>query len=667
MIVTARSLVNLSLPEVQCALNPWPEPLTLEFEDGQTVEMLHNEVLYTWFFWEFHRKYPAMKVKSNHTVNYVLKGSDLNSSTLGSLLSIIYDDCVTQYNLTDPFMKDAPTKLIYEITNAVHVHVSRMAEAFLQTVDILDFIEIDDHPTIRDIKDTVQENPESVKRAYDAIDHILLHDPSLDNNRLVRAYRSKTVNRSQVMQCIGIRGFMTEVDGFILPKMNRLNYTTGMHNLYCFIGDTRGAAKSLYFSEAPLQDAEYFARRLQLLAMSVEKIHHGDCGSTRYLHWRVNGPTVNEKGDTLFQGDLKFMVGKYYLDEATGELKAIKGNEKHLNNTVIKLRSPIFCNHHDPHKICEVCFGELSKNVSPYSNLGHLCAATMTQQTSQSVLSVKHLDASASSTAILLSELNRNYFEVHQKTNSYMLKPAYKSMMPKLIVCRDDAIGLTDIFHVEKVENLNPNRISSVECVTFSYLEKGVEVSMPLYINQGNRRAVMSVDFLKYLKTHSWSTDARNNFVFDLSGWDFNVPIFKIPDVEYSFSDHSHQVAQLIESNMKNISDRMNPHSPVATLQELFALVNAKLDVNLVALEVIVYANMIGGKNDWSLSRHHDEPVLGVSDMVIKNRSLGAGYAYERQVDLIVDPASFMVTDRPDHVMDVFIDPQTVVNHYRNG
>jgi hypothetical protein len=133
--------------------------------------------------------------------------------------------------------------------------------------------------------------------------------------------------------------------------------------------------------------------------------------------------------------------------------------------------------------------------------------------------------------------------------------------------------------------------------------------------------------------------------------------------MEYSYSDHSHQIAKVIESNMSMITERSNPHSPIYTLQELFNLVNNKLNVNIAALETIVYSLTIADKDDFRLGRNSDNAVLGVADMIIKKRSLSVAYGYEDQYKIIINPMSFYPEGRIDSVMDLFIKPKEVVEH----
>ncbi len=657
-VLIVRDLVNSPIEVIKNL----PPMVRIRFEDGVELDARKKSVHYTWYFWEMHRRF-NLAVTSEHFVDSVLKGKALSNSTHIRLLEKLYNDLMATGGYPTPESKEPILALIYEITNTVYNELSKESEPHVSSINILDFLQVMDHPQIKHVVDNTEPNNESISKTYKETMRVISEDQSLANNPLVKAIRADLVSINQVLQCITVRGFLAEVDGSILSKPVLSNYAKGMNTLYDYTADSRSAARSLYFSEAPLEDAEYFARRLQLLAMTVERIHYTDCGSQRYINWRVAPPSNDDKG--VYQGDLAFMAGKYYLDEETGKLKVITHNDSALHGKVLKLRSVLFCQHPDAHGVCEVCFGTLAHNISRYANLGHLCAATMTQQTSQSVLSTKHLLASSVSANIVLTDLSRQFLDVNAAKNSYLVRKEMKKKNVKIVVNREEVTGLIDILDIDDVANINPSRVSYIEYIEVHYKDKGEDFAIPLQVNQANRRAVLTTEFLQYLKVNGWQIDSKNNFMFDLKDWNFELPMLKLPDMEYSFSDHSHQIAKVIESRMSDISERLAPNSPVATLQEVFSLVNSKLNVNLAALEVIIYAMMTASKDDYALSRNKPNPVLGVASLVIRNRSLGAVYPYQGQTPTIVSPRSFFKLDRSDSVLDAFITPKEVVDHYK--
>lgn len=661
MLLHVRDYLRMSFDDVL----ELPDSVTMVFDDNTEITTSIRRVAYMYHAFDMFRAYPDILILPKHWIDVILNGSPLTSSTHIKILEVMYQDIVAQYKFELPVEREPLWKLIYECTNQIYNAITQQAEAYVASIDVLDFVQIVEHPPVIQAVEQVTGSENSIAQCYDDVVRILKTDPALDHNAVAEAVRADMVSIGQVLQCVSPRGRLTEVDGTILSQPVLSNYTKGLNSLYEFVADSRPAAKSLYFSDAKLQDAEYFARRLQLLCMIVEKIEYKDCGSTRTVDWHVMPPSYNEAGQKTYPGDLVFMLGKYYYD-GSNQLKVITHDDPELYDTVIKLRSVLYCELPNPHHVCEVCFGRLSKNVSRFANLGHLCAATMTEQSTQSVLSTKHLDRSSVGTTITLNEVSAQYFEIDHTGMLYYMNKSLQSKSVKLIMNRDSAIGLVDILHIDDLDTLNPVRVSSVECLEIVVRDKNVETAMMIYVSQGNKKVMMTIEFLKHLKTHRWEMDSKSNFIFDLRDWDFSKPIFKLPEMEYSYSDHSNMIAKVIESNMKNIADRETPYSPVSTLQELFSLVNTKINVNIAALEVIIYATMVKAPGEFALGRNVDNPVLGVADQVIKGRSLGTAYSYEDTARELVNPKNFFRLDRQDSKFDVFLCPQEYVDAHPN-
>jgi hypothetical protein len=638
----------------------------LEFDDGEVITSTNKKTYYSSYFWIFHKEYPGVPLTKAHHVDAVLKGQPLNSSTHIKLLQRVSEDVIAVHQLLLPQQKEHVLSLIYLITNRIHNEVAQKAEDSVVTIDLLDFIEVAGHPQVRMAVDEIPKDVHSknmiIDRNYDKIMGLVKSHPDFTQNNLARAVRSNVVNANQVKQCIAYRGFPTEVDGKILNEPILSNFVYGNNRLYDYVAESRSAAKSHYFAEAPLEKAEYFSRRLQLLTMVIERIVYRDCGSQRYVEWIVSPPRQDETGKTTYPGDLKFMMGKYYLDPEDGKtLKEIKGDESYLYNKLIRMRSVLYCEEKDPHAICSTCFGAMSQNVSAYVNIGHLCAASMTQQTSQSVLSTKHLDASSRSTDIVLGDLARRYLTTTDSKSAFLIKKEFRDKKVRLIVDREQAAGLSDVMMLDDLRHLSLGRISAIEEIDFRFEQNGKEETITIRMEQEKRKAIFTLEFLYYLKQHRWEIDEKGNFVFDLKDWNFDEPPMMLPDMEYSFSDHSEQIANMIESSMVNITERSKPESPAKTLQELFTKVNDKLNVNIAQLEVILAAVMVPHQGSYGLGRGKPNAVLGVANQLIKNRSLSNAYAFQDQVETILAPKNFYMEGRPDSPFDVFITPFEVL------
>lgn len=647
------------------------------FDDGEVIESKGREILYSSYFWDMIRRYPNTPILKRHHVKSIIKDGYLNKETHIRLLNSIYWDVAETYQMHTPHERDQLTEFVYQLTNNAYNDLTCRLEAYVVGLDLLDFLEVDQDPEINQALAVVEPSEESINQTYKVILNRLTKSEDFKNNPLAFATRSGMVNKNQVVQCVGPRGYVTEVDGYIMRVPILRGFFRGMRSVYNATAESHSAGKALFYAEAPLQDGEYFSRRLQLMTVAIEKIiwnaigtNHNtslsgeyDCGSKDYLSWRVKGPETHH-GDIVYPGDLKFLSGKYYLDPETQELKSIGKNDQHLIGKTLKIRTVLGCNHKDKHSVCSVCFGRMAHNVSPYANIGHLAAATMTQQTTQSILSTKHLVASSSSETIYLPEQANKIFSINEKDAMFFIKPEWKDKPLQITVTADEAYGLNDLEIMGDLVNVNPLRVSAIEMIEVKYHEGKTPRQLLVNTNFHGCRAILTSEFLNYLKIHNWETDPNGNFIFTFQHWDFNKPIILVPQKEYSYSRHAAEISAVIESRLKDITDRNHPDSPKSTLMELFDLVNSKLNVNIVCLEIIIYSIMCADilNNKFGLARGSKTAGLGVRELVIYNRSLSAAFAYERLGQKVINkPSSFFMNDRDDSIFDVFFDPYNVV------
>lgn len=635
-------------------------------EDGVTIITNSRALFMTSFYSCFHEAFPNLPFTSRHTIDHVLKGGVLNRGTSQELLSILVEDVCTCYRISDSATMTRLMQMCIDTNVKIQNIVTGHARDYVFSINIFDMLELINHPVMVKTFDDVINRRISIKESYNITSDFIRNDPSVARNSAVIAARAKMLNENQIMQCIMVRGYTTEVNGEIMANPVMTNFTKGLNTLHAFVAESRSAAKAYYFAEDPIQKAEYFARRLQLLTMSVERVHHGeDCGSTNYIDWLVNPPKKDKNGNTIYPGDLVFMTGIFYLDEELGTLRAISKNDTHLYGKTIKMRSIITCKHHDKHGVCHVCFGDLAKNIPATANLGHLCGCVMTQQTTQSVLSTKHLDASSVAVDILLSQVSRIYFDDPNMHQHIKLKKVHANTDLVMVIDRDEARGLTELKNFNKgFSKVNCSRLSNISRVEIRKVVKGVHTTDLVQIAQSTRMAHLTSDFLEFARSNHYDLDENGNYVFELKHWNVKQPIFQFVKKEQNFSQHSQQVATIIESSVDKLSERLHPNSPAETLRELFDLVNSKLKVHLSCLQVIIYACMVPDNNSYGMARGAPAPMMGIHSQLIRNRSLSAQYLYEHLPDAVADVNSFYENDRPDHPMDVIFAPYEVIKAY---
>lgn len=669
MILSARQLLNYSTNDLHNLLTG---EFTLRFDDGD-INTNYREVLYSSHVWDFHRKFPNTPLLKAHHLSTVLNGKRLGSGTHLEMFTVVMW-CVHDLYVGTPgyedrlqFLDDLK-KMVYETSQALYNDMIYESESHVVSLDIIDFLQVRDYPPIKQVLDNLTPDQKSVDLAYKTLDHHLSNDVGLNDNRIARAYKSNLVNKNQAIQCLGPRGYLTDIDSWQFPTPIMRGYFEGMRSMYDSMIESRSGAKHLTFSKEIIKKAEYFSRRLQVLCQSLKNLHHGDCGSTKYLFWHVK-PGFKELTKS-FRGDLHHLRGKAYLDEETNTLKFVNINDTHLINKTIKLRSVIAgCSHPDPVGVCSTCFGQLSDSVPQNTNIGHFCATTMSAQITQLLLSTKHHESSSAVSGVMIHSSYSAFVKASEDRMSYLLSPELMTQSAKLIIKQKDLFGLTDVEIVEDVSELVVSRISATKLIGIrTYLgedQTGFPVfdNVSITVNIGKRLASLTTEMLSYIKDKGYTIDDKANVVIELDEWDFKLPALVMPMKHYNMGDHSATIEKIVESVVIDFKKRLSPNAPFETLIELHEVANEKIDVNVAALEIIIAACMAVDpvNNDYNLPKTWTPKALGVASLTIANRSLSGPMAYEGQLAVIYSAKSFFNENRPSHPMDVFLMPAQAV------
>lgn len=666
--IKARTLLNYATDELWEILNG---PLILVFDDGEIITNA-KETLYSSYAWRFFKQFPDTPFLCKHHIQHTLGKSKLGSKThlkfLGDVMWDVHEEYKTKTE--EVSLRDNLAKIVYQITNEMYSDLTYRVEEDVVSIDITDFIEIMEHDDIKPILTSLTPDQASIDRAYTALKAILMNETKLPHNPVVKAVQAGLVDINQVLQSLGPRGFLTDIDSVIFTTPVMRGYVQGLRSFHDSMVESRSSAKSLFFSKSPLEDAEYFSRKLQLLCQIVDTLHPGDCGSQHYLTWHMVGPMKDNEGAVTYKGDLPYLEGKYYLDVETKTLKSIKKADTHLYGQTIQIRSVVAgCDHPDPHGFCATCFGELALSVPANTNIGHMCSTSMTEKSSQSVLSVKHSDGSSVVSGIELAKEYWPFLRVTEDSYSYLLSPDLKGKPVRLVVRQEEASGLTDLTIVDDVNDLNITRVSSITeiaiktAITIPTTGEIVEDAITIPVSLDKRLASFTYEFLAYIKETGWHPDDKGNLGIDMRHWDVTKPMMTLPLKHFNMSDHSESIAKIIESRVDDLQDRSKIGAPVQTLYELYELVNSKLNVNIAVLETIIYAAMVvdATTNNYNLPKPWTGKALGVSSSTIPGRSLSAAMGYERHRDTIINPASFFNENRPSHPADVFLMPQEAI------
>jgi hypothetical protein len=663
----------------------------------EEVPTNHRETIYSAYVWTFHKRYPKTPLKANHHIASITKGKELPSQAHLKLINAVFWDVYDAYASDYPDVRqllDDLSLLAYQITNVMYNDLSLRLEPYVTSLDITDFIAITKHPAVEKVQveaDTfvnelysaefdpsnktmvasLQSAAESkINEVTDTIIKQINEAEELKDNPLAVAIRTGMARMGQALQCLGPRGFVTDVDSEIFPKPVTSGYIHGIRSMYGSMIESRSAAKSLMNTTKPLQDAEYFSRRQQLVCMNIRNLHMCDCGSTNYLLWNVRDVRY-EGPNRISDGDLSTIAGKFYLDEETNTLKVVHKTDTHLIGKTIKMRAiTAGCNHPDPNGVCYVCFGETGLALPAMSNLGHSACVTMTAILGQLILSTKHFDSSASVEGINLSSMpiERKFLTAETNGNTFYLNDKLKGKKVKLYINADDAKGLPDLRLVNDVNQVNLERTSQFDTIRVSVGAGEYEEMTSLSVRAQHRVSSLSHEMLAYIKQKGFGIikDTRDTrYEFDMTDWDYSKPLFVLPMRHFNMSDHQGEIAKMLESTAEEMEKRSKYVQPTNMLVEFHDLVNRRLNVNLSVLDTIIYSSMVVNVDEpnYDLPKPWTSSGLGVLRLLLSNRSLSAMMGYQGHRHTFTDPSSFVVKNRMDHPFDVIFSPQEVLDN----
>ncbi|MBE0438178.1 MAG: hypothetical protein IBX57_00230 [Gammaproteobacteria bacterium] len=650
-VVNARDIYNLTKDKV------WRLPegkMSLKFDDGVVIETTNRATVFSWYLGVYHRMYPKTPLLARHHLGDRQIGKNTHLDILGDALFDAVDAYNGSLNMEELSLK------AYQLTNEIYNDFTTRLKAYVSTITILDFLDALEHPEIKKANSEVKPTQLSIDQTYQAIGGVLKRDGELVGNTVSRMAKSGLVSMGQILQCVGPRGYLTDIDSNIFRKPVLTGYAQGVNLLYDSMIESRSASKALMFAKDPVAESEYFNRQMQLMASIVTRVHEGDCGSNEYILFKVRS------------SDLQKITGKYYLDETDKKLKEVRAGDRHLVGQLLKFRSPLKCKHSDSYGVCSTCYGALHKSLPLQTNVGHISATVLCEKISQNVLSTKHLDGSSKVDDFEISDYDSRYIRSESNVidpkdggeggTVIKLSERLKGAKIKMTLVESQARNLSDIEY-HKVEALAPSQITSLTEVAFTLENKeGFTETVTIPVSMGSRFSWLTFDALKYVKEKGWHLSSKGNYVIDLTDWDNDLPLFQLPLKHTDMVQYMKTIKRFVihagkpyrgpdSKTIKPVVDRK--------LIDFYNLISSKLSVNLVSLEIIMLSAMIRSEadRDFRLPRPVTSGELGSYDENMGFRSMGVSMAYQAQSRRLTDTRSFTIRTRPDSLFDNLLLP----------
>jgi hypothetical protein len=634
-----RNILNIDRPSIW---NIEDKEYTVIFEDNVETVCNKKHIIFNRYCYDLFTLYPNTPIISTCNIVHILNNEFYNADTHIKLLETIFKHICEYNNINAYQYKNPLLKLTYQIVNNIFNEIVNRISSYVSTIDACDFIEVIKNPEIIEIHNNIKSNPESIDKTYKAIKQTLINSSS--NNRFIKAYKSKSINENQANQCIGPRGFVTDLDRTVFKQPILNGFIKGMGNLYEIIAESRTAAKSLNANDTHIKTSEYASRRIQLLTMSITGIVNGDCGSNEYMDIFVT------------QQVLENIKGKYYL-KTDNTLDYIRGNETHLINSFIKIRTTLGCKHSVAEQVCTTCLGKISENFKENSNLGYIMTSYLMEKLTQSILSTKHLTHSVKKSAIKLEGNANKYFYSNDENNIFFNKDL--DLTGLIMILPNSRLSkLVDVLNIQHT-NIALNKIGELEEIIIKDTKHKVPLVETVNISYRDRTSIITKALLEYIKSIKLESDARGNFVIPLDNFNKNLPIFNNPLKEGNIISFVNKITSIIETNKDKIDD------PYEKLNNLFMFVIDQFKCNLSILEIMIYATTTYNayNNNFRLGRNSEHPRCENKTILFRNRSLSQLLIFEEATKEIITNAPIMFSNinRSSHPCDILFVPNSIV------
>jgi len=612
--------------------------------------------------------------KKFHFKNYTKNGNIPAMALTQAQQAVVYDifDMVRakigpsspdpNWRLVSLYMNKA-AELGYRMLNLSYNHIIVGTEEYVTTIDPLDILGLMEYPPILKIKAELEDTVDSIADAYSKASKLLMEDLALSDNAAAMAVRLGAVNMHQALQMLICRGKMKEHDQHIWRRAITSSFMDGILTLRDSLKESASAARALYAAGADLQDSEYSARRLAIACGYFTDIEEGDCGSGRYLRWRVRGK--RQLTSTIYsEGDLPSLSGKYYLNEETGKIDCIKPTDAHLIGKVLKIRSHFAgCYSTNPYGICSTCLGETYINIPPYSTLAPVMTTTVNHDVSQKILGQKHVDGSAAADGLSPSELELKYIRTSEDGSAVYICKIPKHLSISIRIKAVEVSGISDIGIAENVSQINASSVSEVTKIFLDVRnsETGVltEVGVSTMVN--NRLGMLTNVALMHIRSAGYRHTDAGFIEFGLEDWDFNDPMINLTNVHYNVSDYLEEILEIVESSIAKTGERMAA-TPAEVLHQLFDTLNSRMQTSLPLVELMLTPMLTvdPDNGDYSFPKPWTTCALSVREATMANRSIGGILPLEGQNHAFANPKNYLYTesDPPiNHPMDVLICP----------
>lgn len=624
--------------------------------DDKTIVMTGRQIILSWYYWDMFRTFDV-SIPSECSVNAPYHAS-LPRKLGGTLIWHTFEQLehtgISIWPMTEKFCR---------INNTIYNMSCTDLREWVTSVSLHDVIEILTDPELKAARArylSVTNEPkhneaglqQAIESIYSVIMDIVYSKPEyMADNGIKKLARLGLLNKGNVLQFAGLRGFCSDIDKSVFKFPVDTCFAEGMNNMYDLGIESRAASTADIMSEEPLEQSEYFNRRIQLATSVILGVDYTRHSCTGF----VTIPFL------VLEGDYTLLKGKYHMVD--GQPVLIWDTIDDLIGKVIQLRSIMGCGCHNTQYTCAICLGRVSVVVPPRTNLGFMLSTILCSAISQIILSTKHYLGSSSNKVVHLNAIQEKWFTMHPKRpNDIFLQENVK----KFVIDIDTRCvsHLDQINHIDVYE-LSPSRISQFSSFLISALDADGEVVgeydiMRFDLNGGNLH--LSHEFLQYLKEAGWDTTKKRTLL-TVTDYPHNKPIFGIPRKSDDIMSFFDVVKAFMDPEVETLVKVTDFATRGQALTEMITLLRRRLNettgesFNITQVESFLRAAMmVNFQNQQYRLPHPSEEFHFVKlRTAIMYRSFTSMLAYQDQYDSLINPHWQTRVPETEHMMDAIL------------
>ena len=629
---------------------------SVQFDDGIII-LTKPQIVMSWYYWSLYRCFPGATLISAGAISgYYTSG--VHKKLGGLLVWHVF----AEHEFSNKYTVWDISKVFLEVANTIYnVSCTHLAE-YVTSASLHDLMELIHEPEIVKAKanykrvcveskylDTVV-SP-AIKEVHAQVSQVLFKDPSyLPHNGIKKLCLTGLVNRGQMIQLIGPRGYVNDIDGSVFPLPIDGGYGEAMDTLYDSIIESRSASRASLMNTVPLQQSEWFNRKVQLAATVIMEAVPIEGGCTSYV-------TISHLVD---QDDLALLKGKYHMVDNVPVL--IWDTIDDIIDTRIQLRTITGCGCHDVQNVCTICLGRSSYTIPPGTNLGYALATPLCAIISQIIMSTKHYEVSSASLELLLTANDAKWVKFNAKSPNKLFLTDFAVTGNVLIRIDSDYVRhISQIMHVD-VSELPASRITKIPNFGITHTDKmgnllGAFDELQLAVS--GTGVHLSVEALTYLKDHGWGS-GKGYIEFNLRSWNKNLPFLVVPrkgdDIMTFFGD----VKSFIEPEKKTDIKITESKTRGDAVGKMIEILRRRLnkgngqEFNIIQVEVFVRAMMMisYSTKQYGLPHPTQEFEFASLKQVIINRSLTSMLAYQQQAAALLQTEWQTNPQKTRHLLD---------------